>query len=659
MASIINSGISALNAFKRQMETTGHNIANVNTEGYSRQRVQFNARAPEAAPQGYIGSGVEIASITRSYDNYLATRVRDYTSSFEEFNVYEQRASQVDNVIADASAGIDNMLQQFFASVNDVADDPTSIPARSVMINRANQLSDRFQSMDGWFEGLREQLNKDFERQTNEINSIARSLADANNRVRTLTGSTGGAPNDILDERDRLIDELSHYTNVSTLEQNDGTMNVFIGTGQALVVGTTYNTLGVTNNPLAPDQKELIIQQPGGLAVNITNQVTGGSLGGLVRFRDEVLDESQNALGRVAIGVASFFNAEHQTGMDLDGQLGGNFFSLAAPEALSSQGNSVGSSAAITIEDAAQLTTHNYRLDNNAGVWSMIDLNTGGNVPVNVTAGPPDSITVAPPADVGFSVLASGQNNDSFLLRPTRNGASGIGLLVTNERDIAAADAISSSMAATNAGTGSISAGALTSLVGGATVPTSPAVTIQYLAGNQLTITGGPAGPPPTQFVQADGTPIGPSDTFVPGQTYRVAIPSLGTFEFSMTGAPVAGDTFSLSDNTGGVGDNRNARRLADLQTGNLMLGGTASFADTYGSLIADVGTKTHQAGSNAGMQQSLLSQAESAKSEVSGVNLDEEAADLVRFQQAYQAAAQVINVANSLFDSLLSAVRR
>ena len=207
MASIINTGISALNAFKRQMETTGHNIANVNTPGYSRQQVQFTAREGEAIPQGYIGSGVEIASITRSYDAYLSTRVRDYTSSYEEFNVYRNRANQIDNVIADASAGIDSSLQQFFASVNDVADDPTSIPARSVMIDRANQLNDRFASLDGWLEDMRHQLNQDFERQTNEIKALARSLADVNNRVHTLSGSTGGAPYAILDERDRLIVE--------------------------------------------------------------------------------------------------------------------------------------------------------------------------------------------------------------------------------------------------------------------------------------------------------------------------------------------------------------------------------------------------------------------------------------------------------------------
>ncbi len=648
MASIINSGISALNAFKRQMETTGHNIANVNTEGYSRQRAQFTTRDGEAIPQGYIGSGVQIASITRSYDSYLATRVRDYSSSFEEFNVYEQRANQIDNVIADASAGIDNMLQQFFASVNDVADDPTSIPARSVMINRATQLNDRFVALDGWFEDLRHQLNQDFERQTNEINSIARSLADANNRVRTLTGATGGAPNDILDERDRLIDELSHYTNVSTLQQDDGTMNVFVGTGQALVVGTTYNTLGVTNNPLAPDHKELVIQQPGGLAVNVTKQMTGGSLGGLLRFRDEVLDESQNALGRVAIGVGSFFNAEHQTGMDLDGQLGGDFFSVAGPQVLKAAGNT--GTISVGFDDVSNLTTHDYQIAFDGTDWSLTDLDAGSTV----TLSGPGPFVVD-----GMSIVVnSAVAGDMYQLRPTRAGASGIGLLVTNERDIAAAEAVRSSAAGGNGGTGQIAAGALTTRSGNTKLPPG-GVTLEYLPGNQLGITSGPAGPPPTRFVQADGTAIGPSDTFVPGQTYRVAIPDLGTFEFSMTGSPAAGDSFSLSDNTGGVGDNRNARRLADLQTANLMMGGTASFADTYGSLIADVGTKTQQASSNASMQQNLLAQAESAKAEVSGVNLDEEAADLVRFQQAYQAAAQVINVANSLFDSLLNAVRR
>ena len=545
MASIINTGISALNAFKRQMETTGHNIANVNTEGYSRQTVRFDTRPPESVPEGYIGSGVDVSSITRNYDNFLADRVRDYTSSHEEFSVYHDRASQIDNVIADASAGISGMLQQFFASVNDVADDPTSIPARSVMLSRADQLSDRFAALNGWFEDIRHQMNRELEFQVNEVNSISKSLADINARIANMDRAVGGVPNDILDERDRLIDELSRYTNVSTLEQSDGSMNVFVGTGQALVVGGTYNTLAVTNNPLAVDHKEIVIQQAGGLVVNVSQQITGGSLGGLLRFADEVLDESQNALGRVAIGLGTFFNAAHSGGMDLDGNPGSDFFSVAAPQVMANPAN--GGSISVAFDNVADLTTHEYQLDFDGAGWSLYDLDTGSNVALS------GSGTVADPfvADGISIVVNAAAAGDSYSLRPTRLGASAFGVLVADEREIAAAD------------------------------------------------------------------------------------PS------------------------GGVGDNRNARRLADLQTANLMMGGTASFANTYGALIADIGTKTQQAASNAGVQEHLLSQAEAAKSAVSGVNLDEEAANMIRFQQAYQAAAQVIAVAGSLFQTLLGAVGR
>jgi flagellar hook-associated protein 1 FlgK len=250
-------------------------------------------------------------------------------------------------------------------------------------------------------------------------------------------------------------------------------------------------------------------------------------------------------------------------------------------------------------------------------------------------------------------------SGDSYLIRPTRQGASDIGVLITNERDIAAADPLITANAAGNGGTGSISSGGLVAIGPGASVPTAPAITLEYQAGNQLAITAGPAGPPPTRFVQADGTVVGTNEPFVAGQTYYVEVPTLGTFAFEMSGTPQAGDTFTLSDNTGGVGDNRNARRMADLQNANVMIGGTATFANTYGTLVADVGTKTNQAATNATVQKNLLSQAEATQAEISGVNLDEEAADLVRFQQAYQAAAQVINVANTLFDSLLGAVRR
>ncbi len=650
MAGIINSGISALNAFKRQLETTGHNIANVNTEGYSRQVVQLQTRAPQALPQGFIGSGVEVASVRRRYDDFLATRVRDYTSSHAEYDFFLQRANQVDNVIADASAGINDAMQMFFASVNDVADDPTDIAARSVMISRADQLGDRFHSLDGWFEDMRRRLNQDLERQVNEINSFARSLADVNARIRTAGSSTGGVPNDLLDERDKLIDDLSEFTSVSTVEEADGVKSVFIGTGQALVVGTTYSTMGVTNNPLAVDRKELVVQQAGGGVVTVTEQMTGGSLGGALRFRDEVLDESQNALGRVALGLASFFNAEHQTGMDLDGQLGGDFFNVASPKVVGAPSNA--GSITVGHADYSELTTHDYRMDFDGASWTMTDLTSGQPVALTGTGSVADPFLV----DGLRIVVNSAAAGDSYLVQPTRNGASGFDALVANERQIAAAEAVTTGSNPANSGTGLIGPGALTARAGTGTGPSPPVgITLAYQAGNQLAITV----PPGAQFVDAGGAPIGGSVAYVSGETYRVDVPGLGIFDFDMTGAPAVGDSFTLSDNADGIGDNRNARRLADLQTADLMLGGTASFATTYGALVADVGTKTQQASSNAGVQERLLAQAQAAKDEVSGVNLDEEAADLVRFQQAYQAAAQVINVANSLFDTLLGAVRR
>jgi flagellar hook-associated protein 1 FlgK len=643
MASIINTGISALNAFKRQMETTGHNIANVNTEGYSRQVVDLGTRPPQISDTGYIGSGVDAIAVRRKYDDYLALRVRDYTSAYEEFSVYHERARQIDDVIADEAAGIDGMLQKFFAAMNDVADDPTSIEARSVLLNRATQLSDRFNALDRWFSDLRNRLSQDFEREVNEINALAQSLVEVNARIGSLNGLGDRIPADILDERDRLIDQLSHYTSVSAVPQNDGMINVFIGTGQALVLGVTRNTLSTR---LDGDRLELQLQQGSAAPVTITEQVTGGRFGGLLRFRDEILDESHNGLGRVALGLAHFFNAEHVTGMDLDGQPGGQFFSMIDQPQVLGDGNVTGA-----FTNVGDLTTHEYRVAYDGTNWNLTDLTTGSHLAS-------DSNIANLGAGLGFSlsVVNAGAvtNGDSYRIRPTRQAGDAIGLLITDARDIAAAEPLTGRnhlnaiTSQSNSGTGSISFGGLTSLTGGAA--TGLPITIEFDdATNLLQISGGGSFVGSAAYDPASNS----------GDTYTVDVAGLGNFSFTMSGTPDDGDSFVIEDNGGGVGDNRNARSLADLQIANLMIGGTATFANTYGTLVADVGTRTQQAENNAGIQNNLLSQAESAKSEVTGVNLDEEAADLVRFQQAYQAAAQVFTVANSLFDSLLSAVRR
>ncbi len=645
MASIINTGISALSAFKRQMETTGHNIANVNTEGYSRQRADLATRLPQSSTIGYTGSGVDIVSIRRTYDDYLALRVRDYSSSYEESSVYHSRARQIDDVIADQAAGIDGMLQNFFAATNDVADDPTSIEARAVMLNRATQLSDRFNALDSWFSDIRSRVNQDLEREVNEINALAESLVTVNGRIGSLNGIGDGLPADILDERDRLMDKLSRYTNVSTVEERDGTVGVSIGTGQVLVLGVNRNQLMIEQNPLAPDRAELLIQQAGSGAVNITQQMSGGSLGGLLRFRDEILDESHNALGRVALGVANFFNDQHRLGMDLDGDLGGDFFApVDAPQVL---GDANVSAAFTNISD---LTTHEYQLDYDGANWRLSDLTTGANVPISVTVSGTTATIDATGTALGFSMSVADTTavavGDTYRIRPTRHAANAFNVIVSSERDIAAALPLTTGTGTTNSGTSSISGGRVTATTGAAV--TGVPITLTYNAGQfDVANAGGSLGS------------IAYDPATDSGDELTVSVPGFGDYSFTVSGTPANGDTFTISDNTAGVGDNRNARSLADLQKANLMIGGTATFANTYGALIADVGTRTQQAQTNAEIQQNLLGQAESAKSEVSGVNLDEEAADLVRFQQAYQAAAQVISIANSLFDSLLGAIRR
>ncbi len=638
MANILNTGVSALNAFKRQLATTGHNIANVNTEGYSRQRVELATLAPQAGSDGFTGSGVNVASIRRSYDGYLVGRVRQYNASQQEYAIYQERAGQVDNVIADAASGLDAMMQGFFASIEDLSADPTSIPARNVVLNRSEVLVDRFRSLDGWLDDLRFQADRDMENFVSEINGLGGAIASVNQRIQALSAGIKNPPNDLLDERDRLIDKLSQYVKVDTVSQDDGAVNVFIGNGQALVIGDNANRMSVINNAEASDRKELAISIIGGGTAVVTGQINGGRLGGLLRFRDEVLDPAQDTLGLVAIGLADRFNALHRTGMDLDGDLGGDYFVSAAPEVLANGANA--GSINVGIDNVAGLQPHEYQLVYDGANWNLTDLNTGGNVALSGAGTAASPLLADGMAIVIGTPPAAG---DRYRLRPTRNGAAAIDTLVKNTRDIAAADPVRTAAASGNTGTGQIGAGALITRTGNTPLATPVTLSYDSALGQFNLSTGG-------------SIPYDPATDS--GSTLTVSLAGLGDFSFRMTGNPANGDQFVLAGNTGGVGDNRNAVRLADVQKDALLFGNSATLGDAYGYLVADVGTRTRQAADNADVQAQLLGQAEAARSAVSGVNLDEEAADLVRFQQAYAAAAQVIATANTLFDTLLGAVR-
>lgn len=630
-------GVSGLLAAQRALAAASHNIANVNTPGYSRQRVETGTSTPQFSGNGYIGTGVQANAVTRVYDAFLTTQVRTNTAANSQLQSYYGMASQVDNLLADSQAGLAPALQDFFNAVQGVANSPASIPARQVMLGNAIALADRFHYFDRRLSELQNGVNTQLGTAVTEINSLAASIAKLNSTISVAQGSgTGQLPNDLLDQRDALLAKIATQVAVNTVAQDDGSVNVFIGNGQSLVLGTLANTLSTTPNAFDPSHYEVSIKV-GNITSVISDGLSGGTVGGLLDFRNNVLDSTQNALGRVADGLATTFNTQHTAGQDLNGALGANFFTAGSAQVLARSGSSPNTGNGVvsaSISSVGALTASDYVLQNNAGTYTLTRLSDNTVTTLSSFPGTPatvDGITVS---------LSSGTINsgDSFRIQPTRNGAAAIGVAVTDTKKIAAAVPIRTIATLSNAGTGTVSSG---TVLDASNVNLQQAVTITFTSATTYNVTG-----------TGTGNPVGLAYTAGANISYN-------GWQIQISGAPATGDTLTVGANTGGVSDNRNALLLTGLQTQTTLASGTATYQSAYSQLVADVGTKTHQADINSKAQETLLNQVTQAREAASGVNLDEEAASLVRYQQAYQAAAQVIGTANSLFASLIDMLRR
>jgi len=663
---ILETGITGLTAFRSQLTTTSHNIANVNTEGYSRQIVGLGTLPATNTRIGAIGNGVQITEIRRQFDQFLMDRLRAYTSSDADFQVFYDRAARVADLIADQDAGLSGAMQGFFNSVQDVADNPTSSSTRDVLLSNANILVDRFRTMHDFLEGMRTEINQDMEVLVGDANSYAASIADLNEQIQLYVNSSGGdLPNDLLDRRDTVITKLSEMVNITTVEQDDGTINVFMGNGQGVVIGTRNFQLGTQVNPAEVDRVDITLEGGGGSVGIITNFLSGGKVGGYLRFRDEILDPTENGIGRMALGIGTLFNEQHRLGMDLNGALGKDFFYVPdyiTPDANGSQMllevQTGGTPASITNIDVAELDTADYEVSYDGANWIVLNRETGNTLPpIPQPVGAPFEITFGGPnnAAITLDVTNAPVANDRYIVRPTRIVARSIEVQILDGREVAAASPVRISEGIQN-GTAEVAAYGLSSrdpantLLGTPPAPAAP-VTLAFST-------------PPDQFNISTGGSV----AYTSGQEMTINIANLGDFSLTINGTPAAGDTFLLdtnSDNTGnpiGTGDNTNALQLAGLQTAKTMRNDstvaaspTSSFVNLYSSLIGEVGAETRQALISSNTQARLKEQAETALDEVVGVNLDEEAAKLVSFQQAYQASAQVIRVSNQLFDSLLN----
>jgi flagellar hook-associated protein 1 FlgK len=629
MPNFLSTGISGLLAFQRAIDVTSHNIANVGTEGYSRQRAELMTREAQPHGNGYVGSGVQVTTTRRIYDALMAQDVRTSTSSFNSTDAYATQLGKLDNLFGDTNTGMTASLQKFANALHDLASNPASISARQVLLSEANGLTERLKTYDNQLSTIDGQLEVSLKSEADAVTSLAASLAQLNGQI-AAGFANGQPPNDLLDQRDRLLDELSSHIDVSTVAQDDGQINVFIGKGQPLVVGEIASRLVTTSNAYDASRHGLALAAGGSVPVDVTPSLSGGTLGGLLTFRTQVLDPTRNSLGRMSVALTTVMNNQHHAGIDLSGNLGGDLFRIGGVDTLPSSLNAGTGTVAVTRSNVGGLTDGDYIMQRTTTGWSLRRTDTGASVALSGTGTLADPFT----AD-GLSIVVGGtaQTNDSFLIRPTRAAVAGLGVLVTDPARVAAAAPIRTSVGTANTGSGTISAG---SVVDATNASLRSTVTIQFTGANTYSVNG--AG----SFTYTSGAPI-----------------TVNGWQVQISGAPAVGDQFVVSDNSGGTGDNRNAQALVDSLSNKVLDNGTASLTDATNRLVGSVGVATRQAQSSRDAQEVVKQEAVDARDSLSGVNLDEEAANLLRYQQAYQAAAQLIAVAGSLFDTLLAAARK
>lgn len=678
MADLLSIGLSGLSASKTQLSITGHNITNVNTPGYSRQDASQATRSPQFSGAGYIGSGTSLVDVRRSYSEFLTSQLRSSTSLNSDVEAYKSQIDQLDSLLAGTTTGITPSLQKFFSALQTAAEDPANIPARQLVLAEAEGLARRFNTV---YDRLSEQnsfTNKQMSAVTDQVNRLAGSIGSLNEAI-AIAAANGKQPNDLLDARDEAVRQLSGYIGVTVVPQDDSSFNVFIGSGQPLVVGSTVAKLEVVPGQGDPNRHEVQFIS-GGSRQGITSQITGGELGGLIRYREEVLDSTMNSLGRLSLAVSDQVNTQLGQGLDLKGQVGSALFgnynepALAKLRVNAFAGNS-NAQPVLNITDTSVLTTSDYLMEYDASGPKVRRLSD--NQLMTVTESPAGTLSIAGKngVDQGFQVVLGNPApavGDKFSLQPTRRGAADIKATLDQADQLAFAAPVRAESNLQNAGTGAIgqpdmksgpspiSISALQGLFG------SNGATLTFTEPDTVTITGGTA-----QFRSVDDSTTPPTisysatATIQPGQSNSLVVGDANyQFEFSLSGTPKDNDRFAMAFNQSGVSDNRNALKLVDLQTKQTVgvdaavNGSGFSFTDGYGELVERVGTLTAQARMDSEATGSILKQATDNRDSLSAVNLDEEAANLIKFEQYYNASAQIIQVARSLFDTLISSFR-
>lgn len=653
MAGLMSLGTRAMFANYATLQTIGNNIANANTPGYSRQQVELGTAGGQSTGAGFFGQGVSVQTVTRASDAFLTRDAAMSKSQAARDAARLEQLERLEKVFPTGESGLGYAAGDLLNAFVDVANRPQDASARQVVLARAEELASRFRAADSQLDALQSGVTEDVKNSVTVVNTLAKRVADINRQIASAQGS-GHAPNDLLDQRDQLISEIGSYVQVTTIEADDGSLGVFIGGGQRLVLGSNAQQLKVVPDAYDAAKVRLAISEAGGERLLPEDSLVAGKLPGLLAFQNQDLADARAMIGQLASAIAGAVNRQQSLGLDL-GQPAGSgapMFALGAPAALPAStnardaGGNFLSSVSLTVADPKQLQASDYELRTDAstpGQYFLTRLSDG------VTRTVADGDTVD-----GFT-LAIGTPapgaTDRFLLQPVSQAAQGMARVLNNPNGIAASSPVVATVASGNTGTATVGSLTVTST---ALDPTQTAnISFTDDSGNynwELRDAG--------NAVVSSGT-----GTWTAGSTI-----ALNGFELTLAGVPRSGDAVQVAPTTFPAANNGNALSLLALRDAGivgeqLLAGGVVSAGESitsaYASAMADIGVRVQSARSSSNISTAVATNAEAARAGVSGVNLDEEAARLIQFQQAYQAAAKVLQVAQSVFDTLLSVAAR
>ena len=657
--SLLNVGARALLANQMALQTAGHNIANVNTPGYSRQTVVLQTVQGQFTGGGYIGQGVDVQTILRNQSELL-TRQSATAGSVQSADIVRaERLRQLQEVFSGGTAGLGAAINDMMNAFSDVVSAPTDITARTVVLTRMDETAARMRSAGDRINEIQYTVTEQLQSSITAVNSLAGQMAAVNEQIARAKGN-GQTPNDLLDQRDQIIREINQYVQTTQVPADDGTVGLFVAGSQPLVLGTTATSLSVGDATAFPGsgQIKLFFNRPGAPAVEMDENVLGGgSMSGLLRFNNTDLAEGRNLLGRMAMAIGMTMNDQHNLGLTLDGVAGKDLFALPTSMPGHTNGAGVGT---VSFTGPTDFAASDYEIRFTTGTaGQVVRLSDGQSTPFTSAA----NLATLQIDGLNFNLTTPGNPGERMLFKPFSTAATNIQALVYSPRDLAVANPINAAMGTSNGGTMQLAGLKATGLPNppGLVLPANanPAAVPPILGGIQLRFT---AGPPTTYDVLDRGT--APPTTLAAAQPYTPGAPiNINGWQVVLQGTPNTGDTVVIgnaADPQYGDAFTRNSGNAnAIMGLRDVKMFDESTLADGYAGAMAQIGTRTQSSLFAAELSTTIAANLERDRTAISGVNLDEEAARLIQYQQAYQASSKMIQIAQNIFDSLIQGLGR